>query len=153
MGGVGSVGVVIGPPVFGDHARFEQRVEAPRVEQFLAESASDSGAYVVGWRVGVGGLNKRRRQTPRWPAATTRPDPRHRHAGRLGVLTMMVAVRVEVIGRLPGETSCLNLVWSRISTNSSNSKQRRCSLGAAGSVLLRFSQSGGTDARSFHLAA
>jgi len=26
-------------------------------------------------------------------------------------------------------------------------------LGAAGSVLLRFSQSGGTDARSFHLAA
>src|SRR5271166_2129989 len=36
VGGVGSVGVVVAAPVFDDHAGFEQRVELPRVEQFVA---------------------------------------------------------------------------------------------------------------------
>jgi hypothetical protein len=35
MDGVGSVGVVVAAPVFDDHAGFEQRVELPRVEQFV----------------------------------------------------------------------------------------------------------------------
>ena len=36
VGGVGSVGVVVAAPVFDDHAGFQQRVEVPRVEQFVA---------------------------------------------------------------------------------------------------------------------
>ena len=39
MGAVGSVGVVVVPPVLDDHAGFEQAVEAPRVEQFVAQAA------------------------------------------------------------------------------------------------------------------
>ena len=39
MGGVGPVGVVVVSPVLDDHARFEKAVEAPRVEQLVAEPA------------------------------------------------------------------------------------------------------------------
>ena len=39
MGGVGPVGVVIGSPVLDDHSGFAQRVESPRVEQFITEPA------------------------------------------------------------------------------------------------------------------
>jgi hypothetical protein len=39
MGGVGPVGVVVAAPVFDDHAGFQQRVEAPQVEQFITQPA------------------------------------------------------------------------------------------------------------------
>lgn len=39
MSGVGSVGVVVKPPVFDDDAGFEGAVEAPRVELFFAEAS------------------------------------------------------------------------------------------------------------------
>ena len=39
MGGVGPDGVVIVAPVLDDHAGRQQRVDAPRVEQFIAEPA------------------------------------------------------------------------------------------------------------------
>lgn len=39
MGGVGSVGVIVAAPVFDDHPGFQQRVEAPEVEQFVTQAA------------------------------------------------------------------------------------------------------------------
>ena len=42
MGGVGSVGVVVKAPVFDDHSGLEEAVEAPRVEQFVAELAVEA---------------------------------------------------------------------------------------------------------------
>ena len=37
--GVGSVHVVVDPPVLDDHSGFEQRIELPAVEQFVAQLA------------------------------------------------------------------------------------------------------------------
>ncbi len=54
MGGVGSVGVVVEPPVFDDHAGFEQGVEAPGVEELVAESAVEGlDPGVLPWAAGV----------------------------------------------------------------------------------------------------
>lgn len=54
MGGVGSVGVVVAAPVFDDHAGFAQRVEEPRVEQFVTESAVERlDPGVLPWRAGI----------------------------------------------------------------------------------------------------
>ncbi len=54
MGGVGSVGVVVEPPVLDDHAGFEEAVEAPRVEQLVAESSVEGlDPGVLPWRAGV----------------------------------------------------------------------------------------------------
>ena len=39
MGAVGPVGVVVVAPVLDDHPGFQERVEAPRVEQLVAQSA------------------------------------------------------------------------------------------------------------------
>jgi hypothetical protein len=43
VGGVGSVDVVVDPPVLDDHAGFEEAVELPQVEQLVAEAAVEAG--------------------------------------------------------------------------------------------------------------
>ena len=54
MGGVGSVGVVVEPPVLDDDACFEEAVEAPRVEQFVAETSVERlDPGVLPWRAGI----------------------------------------------------------------------------------------------------
>ena len=54
MGAVGPVGVVVVAPVLDDDPGFQERVEAPRVEQLVAQSAVEGfDPSVLPWRTSV----------------------------------------------------------------------------------------------------